>query len=74
MKLNLKIGDKVYDQIIFPNQEGEVIDIDTYLLTIKINDVEYYYPYNDDDETNNHFPPQLSKTPYQLIGFNAICS
>ena len=74
MKLNLVIGDKVYDQLMFPNQEGMVVEIDNYLLTIKFNDKEYYYPYKDDGEDllHNHFPPQLSTTPYQIVGMNAI--
>lgn len=75
MKLDLKIGDIVYDQVLFPGKQGKVVNIDKYLLVIKFGDDEYYFPYKDDgnDETN-HFPRSLSKTPYNLVGFNTIYS
>lgn len=69
-KLDLKIGDKVYDQILFPDKEGEVIDIENHLLVIEFNGKNYHFPFKDDGtyEEENHFPVQLSKTPYQIIG------
>lgn len=80
-KLTLKIGTKVYDEILFPGIEGEVVDIEKYLLVIKFGEKEYFFPYKDDGEGKehlggehlNHFPPTLSTTPYQIIGLTPIC-
>jgi len=74
MELKLKVGDSVYDQLLFPDQRGEVVEIQNYLLVIKFGDDERYYPYKIDDQIGNHFPPQLSTTPYQIIGITRICS
>lgn len=70
MKLDLKRGDKVYDQINFPDQVGELIDIENYLLVIEFNGEIYYFPFKDDgtNGAENHYPVQLSKTPYQIKG------
>lgn len=74
-KLNLKIGDKVYDEINFPGIEGEIIDIENYLLVISFSNENYYFPYKDDGlKGENHFPVQLSKTPYKITGKTSVFS
>jgi hypothetical protein len=71
--LILKEGDKVYDSFLFPNLEGTVKSIETYLIIIEFDGEEYFFPYKSDgDEKNNHFPKTLSMVPYKISGFEKI--
>ena len=69
----LGVGDKVYDAFNSPNQEGTIKAIEQYLLVIDFGGKEFYYPYkNDGPEEDNHYPRQLSSTPYTLQNFTPI--
>lgn len=69
MKTVFKVGDKVYDQINFPNKEGEVTeierDVDGYwYVRVDFSGDEYYY--NTDGSYTLNSTPTLSTKPYEV--------
>lgn len=69
METVFKVGDKVYDQINFPNKEGEVTeierDVDGYwYVRVDFSGDEYYY--NTDGSYTLNSTPTLSTKPYEV--------
>lgn len=69
MKTVFKVGDKVYDQINFPDKEGKVTeierDVDGYwYVRVEFSGDEYHY--NPDGSYVLNSTPTLSKSPYRV--------
>lgn len=69
MKTVFKVGDKVYDQVNFPDKEGEVTeiqrDVDGYwYIRVEFSGDEYYY--NLDGSYVLNSKPTLSTKPYEV--------
>ena len=76
MKTVFKVGQEVYDQINFPNEEGKVIEIRNYqdypiLVETGNGDV---YSYTLDGRIYLNQTPILSTSPYTLQGFEQKAS
>ncbi len=71
MKTVFKVGMKVYDQIVFPNEEGEVIEIRDYKNYPILVETESgnNYSYTLDGRVFLKQTPTLSISPYKLEGF-----
>ena len=71
MKTLFKVGMKVYDQIAFPNEEGEVIEIRDYKNYPILVETESgnNYSYTLDGRVFLKQTPTLSISPYKLEGF-----
>lgn len=71
MKTVFKKGMKVYDQIVFPNEEGEVIEIRDYKDYPILVETESgnTYSYTLDGRVFLKQTPTLSISPYKLEGF-----
>ena len=71
MKTVFKVGMKVYDQIVFPNEEGEVIEIRDYKGYPILVETESRntYSYTLDGRVFLKQTPTLSISPYKLEGF-----
>lgn len=71
MKTIFKKGMKVYDQIVFPNEEGEVIEIRDYKDYPILVETESgnTYSYTLDGRVFLKQTPTLSISPYKLEGF-----
>ena len=71
MKIVFKKGMKVYDQIVFPNEEGEVIEIRDYKDYPILVETESgnTYSYTLDGRVFLKQTPTLSISPYKLEGF-----
>ena len=73
MKLDLAIGDDIYDEMVMPGIAGKVIDIEGCMIVIDFEgDVKYaFIEIKATGEID--YPPNLSKTPYKLVGLTPIC-
>ena len=71
MKTVFKVGMKVYDQVVFPNEEGEVIEIRDYKDYPILVETESgnTYSYTLDGRVFLKQTPTLSISPYKLEGF-----
>ena len=71
MKTVFRKGMKVYDQIVFPNEEGEVIEIRDYKDYPILVETESRntYSYTLDGRVFLKQTPTLSISPYKLEGF-----
>lgn len=72
MKLDLAIGDDIFDEMCMPGIAGKVKDIEGSMIVIDFSgDVKYaFIDIKDNGEID--YPPNLSKTPYQIIGITPI--
>ena len=73
METIFKIGMKVYDQIVFPNQEGKITNIHTYNdspveVSVESLNKKFFYKY--DGTFLENLTPTLSTKPYKLEGFS----
>ena len=71
MKTVFKVGMKVYDQVVFPNEEGEVIEIRDYKdypILVETESGNTYF-YTLDGRVFLKHTPTLSISPYKLEGF-----
>ena len=73
MKTIFKIGMKVYDQIVFPDQEGKITNIHTYNdspveVSVESLNKKFFYKY--DGTFLENLTPTLSTKPYKLEGFS----
>ena len=67
MKTVFKVGMKVYDQIVFPDKQGVIIDIEdknVYPVVVKVGKDNFYYRL--DGAFNIETTPTLSTKPYKL--------
>jgi len=69
MKTVFKVGDKVYDQVNFPDKEGEVTEIQRdvdgcWYIRVEFSGDEYYY--NLDGSYILNSKPTLSTKPYEV--------
>ena len=67
MKTVFKVGMKVYDQIVFPDKQGVIIDIEdknVYPVVVKVGKDNLYYRL--DGAFNIETIPTLSTKPYKL--------
>ena len=74
MKTVFKVGMKVYDQVNFPNEEGEVIEIRDYKDYPILVETESgnTYSYTLDGRVFLKQTPTLSISPYKLEGFRQV--
>lgn len=73
METIFKIGMKVYDQIVFPDQEGKITNIHTYNdspveVSVESLNKKFFYKY--DGTFLENLTPTLSTKPYKLEGFS----
>lgn len=69
--LDLKIGDLVYDEMIYPGVALQIKDIEGFFIVISDphDGRDRIYCWSINEETGDiDFPEHLSKTPYQIIG------
>lgn len=73
MKTIFKVGMKVYDQFVFPNEEGEVIEIsknnEEYPVKVSLDGEKIRCSYTKDGRYGSNLTPSLSTEPYILQGF-----
>ena len=71
MKTVFKVGMEVYDQIVFPNEKGKVIEIRDYknYPVLVETESENTYSYTLDGRVFFKQTPTLSISPYKLEGF-----
>lgn len=73
MKTIFKVGMKVYDQFVFPNEEGEVIEIsknnEEYPVKVSLDGEKIRCSYTKDGRYGSNLTPSLSTKPYTLQGF-----
>jgi hypothetical protein len=68
MKTKLKVGDKVYDNALFGNVEGEVISVnDNYPYPFHVRFGENQENYTIDGRYNKFTNPTLSMQPYDKL-------
>nr|DAT33987.1 MAG TPA: hypothetical protein [Caudoviricetes sp.] len=73
MKTVFKVGMKVYDQIVFPDQEGEVTNINicnNSPIEVSVENLEKKFFYGQDGTFLENLMPTLSTKPYKLEGFS----
>lgn len=73
METIFKIGMKVYDQIVFPDQEGKITNTHTYNdspveVSVESLNKKFFYKY--DGTFLENLTPTLSTKPYKLEGFS----
>ena len=73
METIFKIGMKVYDQMVFPDQEGEVTNIHMYNnspIEVTVERLRRKFFYMRDGRFLENLIPTLSTKPYKLEGFS----
>ena len=72
MKTVFKIGMKVYDQVVFPNKYGRVVDIvekDAFPIKVDLEGVGVTHSYTKDGRIIGKLSPTLSTSSYNMAGF-----
>lgn len=72
MKTVFKIGMKVYDQVVFPNKYGRVVDIvekDAFPIKVDLEGVGVTHSYTKDGRIIEKLSPTLSTSSYNMAGF-----
>ena len=67
-----KKGMKVYDQFVFPNKEGRVLEIveeDSYPIKVTLGDPKILWCYTKDGRHGARLEPSLATSPYSILGF-----
>lgn len=73
MEIVFRIGIKVYDQMVFPDQEGEVTNIHMYNnspIEVTVEGLKRKFFYMRDGRFLENLIPTLSTKPYKLEGFS----
>lgn len=77
MKTIFKVGMTVYDQIVFPDVKGKVVDIekfDDFPIKVHHEGLEENISYTEDGRYYSDIEPTLSTKPYTLQGFEQKAS
>lgn len=72
MKTIFKIGMKVYDQVVFPDREGEVMNIvekDAFPIKVYLEGIGVIHSYTKDGRVIEKISPTLSTSSYNMVGF-----
>ena len=72
MKTIFKIGMKVYDQVVFPDREGEVMNIvekDAFPIKVYLEGIGVTHSYTKDGRVIEKISPTLSTSSYNMVGF-----
>ena len=72
MKTVFKIGMKVYDQVVFPDKEGRVVNIvekDAFPIKVDLEGVGVTHSYTKDGRIIEKLSPTLSTSSYNMAGF-----
>ena len=72
METIFKVGMKVYDQVVFPDKEGEVTDIvekDAFPIKVYLEDIDITWSYTKDGRVIEKLSPTLSTSSYNIVGF-----
>ena len=72
MKTVFKTGMKVYDQVVFPNKEGRVVNIvekDAFPIKVDLEGVGVTHSYTKDGRIIGKLSPTLSTSSYNMAGF-----
>ena len=72
MKTVFKIGMKVYDQVVFPNKYGRVVNIvekDAFPIKVDLEGVGVTHSYTKDGRIIEKLSPTLSTSSYNMAGF-----
>ena len=72
MKTIFKVGMTVYDQVVFPDKEGQVINIvekDAFPIKVYLEGIGVTHSYTKDGRVIEKISPTLSTSSYTLQGF-----
>ena len=72
MSVLFEKGQKVYDQVIFPDKEGMVMEVSegtSYPLAVKVDGYDDWFKYTSDGRYLGFMNRTLSIKPYTLQGF-----
>lgn len=72
MKTVFKVGMTVYDQVVFPDKEGQVINIvekDAFPIKVYLEGIGVTHSYTKDGRVIEKISPTLSTSSYTLQGF-----
>lgn len=72
MKTIFKIGMKVYDQVVFPDREGRVVNIvekDAFPIKVYLEGIGVTHSYTKDGRVIEKISPTLSTSSYNMVGF-----
>lgn len=72
METIFRVGMKVYDQVVFPGKEGEVMNIvekDSFPIKVYLVGVGITHSYTKDGRIIEKLSPTLSTSSYNMVGF-----
>ena len=72
METIFKVGMKVYDQVVFPDKEGMVVNIvekDAFPIKVYLEGVCVTHSYTKDGRITEKLSPTLSTSSYTIVGF-----
>ena len=72
MKTIFKVGMKVYDQVVFPDKEGRVVNIvekDAFPIKVYLEGIGVTHSYTKDGRVIEKISPTLSTSSYNMVGF-----
>ena len=77
METVFKVGMKVYDQVVFPNKVGEVMNIvekDAFPIKVRLVGIGVTHSYTKDGRIIEKLSPTLSTSSYNMAGFEQKAS
>ena len=72
METVFKVGMKVYDQVVFPDKEGRVVDVvekDAFPIKVYLEGIGVTHSYTKDGRVIEKISPTLSTSSYNMVGF-----